>query len=234
MLSCNELIKLESNISDKTESDIQDNARLNIIDQLSAQGFYTEAEDIFFKLNSSESEWLARDIIEKNRKLGIRKSDEYIKINNNIPSYDDKIIIKENYEDICKYLETKKNSLTYGIITHITNRIGKLPEASEKRNLLWRLDRYIKTYEINLKKEMMYYKQQEANRLRTLEKAREKQLKWKLEMSAVLATMTKKEKNLYLSSDLPLKWVTKLNKKKFKSLKKINPHLHKRALKKDL
>lgn len=69
MLSRNELIKLESNISDKTESDIQDNARINIIDQLSAQGFYTEAEDIIFKLNSTQSEIVAKEIILKNRKL---------------------------------------------------------------------------------------------------------------------------------------------------------------------
>lgn len=227
MLSRDELIKLESNISDKTESDIQDNARINIIDQLSAQGFYTEAENIIFKLNSTQSEMVAKEIILKNRKLWIRKTDDYTQaITRNQPLQTNNIVIEESYDAICKYIESKKNSLTTDIISHIKNRIGNLPDQSGKKALSSMLTRYIQTYKIYLRQQIIKHKEDESNRIKKLDESREKYLKWQSEISDVLASMTKKEKSLYLDSELSLHWlISVVSRKKKKPSKKKKPYV---------
>ena len=68
MLSIDSLLEQERAIPDKWNSEIQDNARLRIISELSAQSAFTEAENILYKLNFSDSKKEAEDIIANFRK----------------------------------------------------------------------------------------------------------------------------------------------------------------------
>ncbi len=228
MLSKKELFMLEANISDKSESDIQDQARLNIIEQLSAQGFYDDADNLVYKLNYPHFEDEARIIISRYRTNGIVKPINHIPLKyDRLDKIKETLIIVDpeiEYKSILNYLKLKRTKLTTSTVNHIKWRINLLKDIWLRKTLFKKLDIALAEYQISLKKEDIQSKQRESSRIKKLELEAKKEQSISNRKQIILSNMTKTEKDMYLSSELSLEsamWVfIKKSQKKIKKGKK--------------
>lgn len=198
MLSKAELLMRESDISDKSENNIQDKARLIIIEQLSAQGFYNDADNLVCKLNFSNFEDEARVMISKYRASGV------VRLTNHIPSKFDHIektkeapvIIDPEIEfkNILNYLKINRTRLTVSRVNHIKWRIHWLKDMWLKKTLFKRLDDALAEYQISLKEEELQYKQRESNRIKKLELEGKKVKSFSNQKQIILSEKIKKGK----------------------------------------
>ncbi len=142
------LLEQESKIPDKWEADHQDNSRLNIIRQLSSQWAFQEAEEIIYRLNSSNSEIIARNIISDCKDGLLEYKDTYWKFNVD-PNYgrltweninsatlDSECIL---FQKIWDLIEKNKHSMTNSKQNYITKQIRKISDMKLQIRLETRL-----------------------------------------------------------------------------------------------
>ena len=143
MLSIDSLLEQERAIPDKWNSEIQDNARLRIISELSAQSAFTEAENILYKLNFSDSKKEAEDIIANFRKdpwnLKIENYIKYaeVQMKTYLPESDGikkrkNLSDLERYKEALKYIEDHINMMTISRNYQIKRKIGKINDEEMK------------------------------------------------------------------------------------------------------
>lgn len=144
MIAIEILLQQESEIPDKWDSDMQDQSRLSIIVQLSAQWAIQEAEEIIDRLNSSNSEEIAREILSKCKNGKVELGHIVWKFNIE-PNYrstkqERPLSPQESlFNSIWELIEKNKHSMTSSKQTYIKTQISKISDMKLQIRLETRL-----------------------------------------------------------------------------------------------